>query len=612
MPKSLAKRNFCWPSVDLIIGLVNGKIGPIVNCHLSLSEHPWRKASRATPNSIATLHVASGVLCISSCHYVFVFVLVPGLNIRFMHACTLLITLIAPLFCLRTIFTRSTEHEPKQHEPKHVESNAAKVVNSSCAKANQCRGPSRFSGRFGVFALGSSAYPNFCAYGKYLDIVLAELGGERVTRLGIGDELCGQEQSFNEWTTQVFGQACDVFCLTDDLDMNEVMKRAMLKPLLWSKESVRLEENVPTIELKEQQKTKRIEQGEHLDYISAFECKLTNKSMPQTALSKLSNNKKVMNYKLLEREFLHEDGKSNCEANLRQTIRVSLQTDLNQSHNEAKEEDRSAAYYLPGDHLAVYPENEDSLVSALINRLSESYGNSVSADKPYMIKIRSQHSMDNGLTNGHNGDDQLWSLHDRLPAPVSLREAMTRFLDITTPPTQQFLTLLADTAENTKDSERMKHLAKDSSDYETWKAKFYPNFLEVVISKLLTKTNQFFVSIRCSTSFLQPNHRWSSSLHSCHFCNLVTTQFRPRHCPTPPTSGGGAVHHGQWRTSQWSVLQLFKEHSSERQCVWFHPKRTQLPPPKRTRCANHHGGSRHRYSPLSSLLATSDWDERTQ
>lgn len=94
-----------------------------------------------------------------------------------------------------------------------------------------------------MFALGSSAYPNFCAFGRYLDTVLAELGGERITKLGTGDELCGQEQSFNEWATESFGQAADVFCLTDELDMGEVMKRATQKPMLWSKENVLLEEN---------------------------------------------------------------------------------------------------------------------------------------------------------------------------------------------------------------------------------------------------------------------------------------------------------------------------------------------------------------------------------
>lgn len=178
---------------------------------------------------------------------------------------------------------QQTEMEQETKESKETENKDAKgekdsstpvaQVSKAGPKASSCststcanesaRLPLRFSGRYGVFALGSSAYPNFCAYGKYLDTVLAELGGERVTRLGTGDELCGQEQSFNEWATQVFEQAADVFCLTDDLDMSEVMKKATLKPLLWSKENVRLEASKDLLSTadKDQNKVKRIEQG---------------------------------------------------------------------------------------------------------------------------------------------------------------------------------------------------------------------------------------------------------------------------------------------------------------------------------------------------------------
>ena len=95
--------------------------------------------------------------------------------------------------------------------------------------------------RFAVFALGSSAYPNFCAFGRYLDTVLGELGGERITKVGTGDELCGQEQSFNDWASNCFRQACDTFCLSDDIDMGEVLKKATIKPFLWSKDNVLLE-----------------------------------------------------------------------------------------------------------------------------------------------------------------------------------------------------------------------------------------------------------------------------------------------------------------------------------------------------------------------------------
>lgn len=58
--------------------------------------------------------------------------------------------------------------------------------------------------RFAVFALGSSAYPNFCAYGKYVDNVLGELGGERLIKVAYGDEMCGQEHAFRKWAPDVF------------------------------------------------------------------------------------------------------------------------------------------------------------------------------------------------------------------------------------------------------------------------------------------------------------------------------------------------------------------------------------------------------------------------
>lgn len=94
--------------------------------------------------------------------------------------------------------------------------------------------------RYAVFALGSSAYPNFCAFGRYIDTILADLGGERIMKVGTGDELCGQEQSFGEWSREVFEIACEVFCLSDDIS-HEIMKKATLKPLHWSEENVRLE-----------------------------------------------------------------------------------------------------------------------------------------------------------------------------------------------------------------------------------------------------------------------------------------------------------------------------------------------------------------------------------
>lgn len=66
--------------------------------------------------------------------------------------------------------------------------------------------------RFAVFALGSSAYPNFCAYGKYVDNILGELGAERLIKIAYGDEMCGQENAFREWAPEVF-KVCILFTI---------------------------------------------------------------------------------------------------------------------------------------------------------------------------------------------------------------------------------------------------------------------------------------------------------------------------------------------------------------------------------------------------------------
>ena len=55
-----------------------------------------------------------------------------------------------------------------------------------------------------MFGLGSRAYPNFCAFGKTVDEAFEVLGGRRIHKFGEGDELCGQEKSFKQWSKGVF------------------------------------------------------------------------------------------------------------------------------------------------------------------------------------------------------------------------------------------------------------------------------------------------------------------------------------------------------------------------------------------------------------------------
>lgn len=57
---------------------------------------------------------------------------------------------------------------------------------------------------YAVFALGSSAYPKFCNFGRTVDNVLGDLGGERILELSCGDEMFGQEQQFRSWSSNIF------------------------------------------------------------------------------------------------------------------------------------------------------------------------------------------------------------------------------------------------------------------------------------------------------------------------------------------------------------------------------------------------------------------------
>ena len=58
--------------------------------------------------------------------------------------------------------------------------------------------------RYSVFGLGNKNYNDFCAFARTVDKQLKKLGGKQLLPMGEGDELRGQEQSFNSWASQVF------------------------------------------------------------------------------------------------------------------------------------------------------------------------------------------------------------------------------------------------------------------------------------------------------------------------------------------------------------------------------------------------------------------------
>ncbi|XP_063238129.1 nitric oxide synthase, salivary gland [Bacillus rossius redtenbacheri] len=180
--------------------------------------------------------------------------------------------------------------------------------------------------RFAVFALGSSAYPNFCAFGKYVDNLLGELGGERLLKMVQGDEMLGQDQAFRKWAPEVFTTACETFCLDDDAILEAT--KSLRAPTL-SAATVRL--------------------------LEAEERPLAE------ALSKC-HGKDIIACKVLGKRNLHGN-------DARTTMLVEVGAPL---------------AYEPGDHVGVLPANRRELVDGILARLQTS----LDVDRPAQLQLQ--------------------------------------------------------------------------------------------------------------------------------------------------------------------------------------------------------------------------------
>ncbi|KAJ8960069.1 hypothetical protein NQ318_009511 [Aromia moschata] len=231
--------------------------------------------------------------------------------------------------------------------------------------------------RFAIFALGSSAYPNFCAFGKYVDNLLGELGGERLMKLATGDEMCGQDQAFRKWAPQIFQIACETFCLDDDDTFLEATISLQSESLTT--------QNVRLVEAKS-------------DSIVA-------------GLTKC-HKRKVAASQLLRRTNLHGDKSGKA------TLLLEFKNSLP---------------YKPVDKI--------------IKRLK----GVADPDAPVELQFLNE-------THTSNGVMKSWKPHERLPS-CSIRELLTRFLDITTPPAPNLLQHLASIATNEIDQKKLNVLA---------------------------------------------------------------------------------------------------------------------------------------------------------
>uniref|UniRef100_A0A9J7WXP6 Nitric oxide synthase n=1 Tax=Cyprinus carpio carpio TaxID=630221 RepID=A0A9J7WXP6_CYPCA len=309
--------------------------------------------------------------------------------------------------------------------------------------------------RFSVFGLGSRAYPHFCAFAHAVDTLFEELGGERILRMGEGDELCGQEESFRTWAKKVFKAACDVFCVGDDVNIEKANDSLISNDRSWKK--------------------------------SKFRMTYTAEAPTLTQGTLLLN---------------------------RLTIFVRLDTNNNESLK-----------YLPGDHLGVFPGNNEVLVTTLIEKLEDA------PPVNQIVKVEFLEERNTALDDGSSN----WTDETRIP-PCTIYQAFKYFLDITTPPSPLLLQQFAPLATNEKQRKRLEVLSKE---YEEWKWYNNPTIVEVL---------EEFPSLQIPSTLLltqlpllQARYYSISSSPDLHpgeiHLSVAVVSYRPR-------DGEGPVHHG--------------------------------------------------------------------
>ncbi|XP_055513563.1 nitric oxide synthase 2b, inducible [Leucoraja erinacea] len=282
-----------------------------------------------------------------------------------------------------------------------------------------------FKFRYGIFGLGSRQYPQFCAFAHTLDKKLEQLGAIRMSATGEGDELGGQEESFVDWAIATLKTACKAFHVRGNVELGQF--KTASKSSVWDPSRYRF-----------------VMESKALDLCSV--------------LSKMQG-KKILPMKLKSKKNLQSLKSS------RSTILVELSC-----------QEPNNLHYQPGEHVGVFPRNQEALVTNLMKRLKE--------------KPTPHQCVQVEVNNGTTAKD--WKADERLP-PCTLEEAFTYFLDITTPPSQHLLKKFAQLATEESEKNRLLELSQNSQEYETWRSFHSPTTLEVL---------EEFESVHCPAMFL--------------------------------------------------------------------------------------------------------------
>lgn len=117
--------------------------------------------------------------------------------------------------------------------------------------------------------------------------------------------------------------------------------------------------------------------------------------------------------------------------------------------------------------MGIFPKNREECVNGILQRVT----GVKDPDEILQLQVLSE-------KHTPNGTYKTWENHERIPL-CSLRTLLTRFLDITTPPSRQLLTFLATCCEDESEALRLNTLATESSLYEDWRHFKLPHLFQI-------------------------------------------------------------------------------------------------------------------------------------
>uniref|UniRef100_A0A0K8RSJ7 NADPH--cytochrome P450 reductase n=1 Tax=Crotalus horridus TaxID=35024 RepID=A0A0K8RSJ7_CROHD len=309
--------------------------------------------------------------------------------------------------------------------------------------------------KYAVFGLGNKTYEHFNAMGKFVDKRLEELGAQRIFELGLGDDDGNLEEDFITWREQFWPAVCEHFGVEATGDESSIRQY----------ELVVHKDIAPA----------KVYMGE-MGRLKSYENQKPPFDAKNPYLAPVTLNRKLNQGG--ERHLMHHE------------------LDIT----------GSKIRYESGDHIAVYPANDTSLVNQL--------GEILSADLDTVISL-------------NNLDEESNKKHP-FPCPTSYRTALTYYLDITNPPRTNVLYELAQYATNASEQEQLRKMASSSAEgkalYLSWVVESRRNILAILqdtpslrppidhLCELLPRLQARYYSI-ASTSKVHPN--------SIHICSVV-------------------------------------------------------------------------------------------